>query len=52
MTNRQQRLDLLAPVLIAALVMTMAGGCVPVDAAGLETFAVDLLRNIAAVLLL
>ena len=52
MTNPRKRRGLRAPALLPALGIAMAGGGMPVDAAGLETFAVDLLRKIATAFLL
>lgn len=52
MTNRRKRRGLHGPLLLAALGISMAGGCMPVDGATVEMFAMDLLRSVAAAFLL
>lgn len=50
--NKSLRRNYMTLAVLAAAGLTLSSGCTLVDAAGLETFAVDLLRNIAAALLL
>lgn len=52
MMNRRKRRGLHAPALLASPGISMAGGCMPVDATTLEMFVTNLRRSAAAAFLL
>ena len=51
MRNKRRRIGLL-PAVLAIFSMTLLGGCTHADPAILEAFVTDLLRSVAAALLL